>query len=103
MGPSREVLADVDVNLQINLRAMQVSVRAKQGRDVLPLLEILDALIAQVGGKGWGVAAATSGLAIHLVWRHPILANKYLLQALGSYETARLPDGSALPSVAYPL
>ena len=103
MWPSREVLADVDVNLQINLRAMQVSVRAKQGRDAQPMVEILDALIAQVGGKGWGVAAATSGLAIHLVWRHPILANKYLLQALGSYETARLPDGSALPVGDYPL
>ena len=102
MWPSREDLADVDVNLQILLRAMQVSVRAKQGRDALLMIEILDALISQVGGKGWGVAAATGGLAINLVWRDPILSNKYLLQALGSYETARLPDGSALPSIEQP-
>lgn len=103
MWPSPEVLANVDVNLQINLRAMQVDVRAKQGRDVAKVAEVLDALIAQVRGKGWGVAVACSGLAIHLVWRHPILANRYLLLALDNYEDARLPDGSVLPHTPYPL
>lgn len=101
--PSNDVLADVDVNLQINLRAMQVAFLAKQGRDIFRMVETLDALIVRVGGRGWGVAVASSGLAIHLVWRHPILANKYLLQALDNYETARLPDGSTLPPAAYPL
>lgn len=103
MWPSNQALSGVDPNLQMSLRAMQIAVLAKRGQDVQPGIETLDALIAHVGAQGWGVAVATSGLAIHLVWRDPILANKYLLLALGSYETARLPDGSALPPVAYPL
>ena len=96
-------LVGVDVNLQINLRAMQVAFRAKQDRDVRRVVEALDALIAQAGGKGWGVAVASSGLAIHLVWRDPILANKYLLLALDTYENAHLPDGSPLPPLPHPL
>jgi hypothetical protein len=101
-SPEPEGLAEVDANLQLMLRGMQISVRTKQGRDASLMIGILDTLIAQVHGKGWGVAAATSGLAIHLVWRDPILANKYLLQALESYGTARLPDGSALPTIEPP-
>jgi len=103
MWPSGQALSSVDVNLQMSLRAMQIAVLAKRGQDVQRVIETLDALIADVGAQGWGVAVATSGLAIHLVWRDPVLANKYLLLALGSYGTARLPDGSALPTVAYPL
>lgn len=103
MWPSSQALSGVDVNLQMSLRAMQVAVLAKRGQDIQPMSQTLDGLIADVGAQGWGVAAATSGLAIHLVWRDPILANKYLLLALGSYEAARLPDGSPLPPVAYPL
>jgi len=97
MWPSGQDLSSVDVNLQINLRAMQIAVLAKRGRDFLVAEAMLDALVGQVGGKGWGVAVASSGLAIHLVWRNPILANKYLLLALDNYESARLPDGSTLP------
>jgi hypothetical protein len=100
MWPSSQPLVDVDVNLQINLRAVQAIVLAKQGRDVAPTLETLDALIADVGGTGWGVAIAASGLAIHLVWGHPVLANKYLLLALDTFADARLPDGSKLPSLS---
>ncbi len=103
MWPSSQALSGVDVNLQISLRAMQIAVLAKRGQDIQPMIQTLDGLIAHVEAQGWGVAAATSGLAIHLVWRAPLLANKYLLLALGSYETARLPDGSPLPPVAYPL
>ena len=103
MWPSNQALSGVDVNLQMSLRAMQIAVLVKRGQDVRAGMETLDALIAHVGAQGWGVAIATSGLAIHLVWRDPILGNKYLSLALGSYEAARLPDGSALPPVDYPL
>jgi len=103
MWPSGQDLSSVDVNLQINLRAMQIAVLAKRGRDFLVAEAMLDALVGQVGGKGWGVAVASSGLAIHLVWRNPILANKYLLLALDNYESARLPDGSTLPPAPHPL
>jgi tetratricopeptide (TPR) repeat protein len=95
--------SDVDANLQLYLRAVQIVVLAKQARDVLPMVETLDALIAEVRGTGWGTAIATGTLALHLVWRLPILANKYLLQALGSFAGARLPDGSLLPIPDYPL
>ena len=100
MWPSAESLVDVDINLQINLRATQAIVLARQGSDVSPTLEILDALIAQVGGTGWGVAIAASGLAIRLVWGQPVLANKYLLLALDTLTDARLPDGSTLPPIS---
>ncbi|MGB7591339.1 MAG: hypothetical protein WCD04_19345 [Terriglobia bacterium] len=95
--------ADVDVNLQLSLRALQIVVLARQGRDVLPMVAALDALIGEVGGAGWGVAVATAGLAVRLARQLPIVANKYLLHALGSFADARLPDGSALPRVDYPL
>jgi tetratricopeptide (TPR) repeat protein len=100
LGP---VPSDVDINLQLYLRAMQIVALDNQGRNVLPMVERLDALIAEVRGKGWGVAIATSMLAVHLALGEPILANKYLLEALGSFADARLLDGSPLPSGDYPL
>ena len=69
MWPTREGLEHVDLDLQINLRAMQLAVRAKQGRDITAMVDTLDALIAEAGGQGWGVPAAASGLAIHFLWR----------------------------------
>jgi hypothetical protein len=102
MWPFGPFLSDVDVNLQICLRAMQIVVLAKQGRDIQPMVEKVDALISD-DVTGWGTAIASSTLAIHLVWRLPVLANKYLLHALSSFATARLPDGSALPHGDYPL
>jgi hypothetical protein len=102
MWPVGPPLSDVDVNLQICLRAMQIVVLAKQSRDIQPMVEKVDTLISD-DVNGWGTAVAASTLAIHLVWRLPILANKYLLHALGSFATARLPDGSALPHGDYPL
>jgi hypothetical protein len=103
MWPTSEALSGVDVNLQMSLRAMQMTLLIRRGQDVRPMVEALDALIANAGARGWGVAVATSGLAINLMSRSPILANKYLLIALGSYESARLPDGSPLPPLAHPL
>jgi hypothetical protein len=96
-------LAEVDVNLQMYLRSMQIIVLAKQGRDVLPMVQMLDSLIIEVGSTGWGTAIAASGVAVHLATQIPILANKYLLHALGNLRAARLPNGSALPLVDYPL
>ena len=101
MWPSGQGLESVDVNLQINLRAMQLAVLAKQNREFLTAKELFDQLIAQVGQEGWGVAVASRGLAIQLAGRYPVLANEYLLLALKSFETARLPDGTFLPSIPY--
>jgi tetratricopeptide (TPR) repeat protein len=103
MWPSASFLAKVDVNLQINLRAMQIVVLAKQGKDVLPTVGMLDTLIAEVGGTGWGIAIATSALAVNLARQMPMLANKYLLLALATFADARLPDGSPLPLGDSPL
>ena len=52
MWPTREGLEHVDLD-QINLRAMQLAVRAKQGRDITAMVDTLDALIAEAGGQGW--------------------------------------------------
>ena len=103
MWHSGRLRSDVGVDLQLYLRALQTVVLAKQGRDFLPTLEMLDALIAEVGGEGWGAALATGMLAVHLSGRMPILANKYLPLALRSFESARLPNGSPLPTADYPL
>ncbi len=104
MWASHQFLANVDINLQISLRATQATFLAKQGSDVAPALDALDALIADAGRTGWGIAIAASGLAIHLVWQQPVLANKYLLLALNTFADARLPDGSRLPQLgSHPL
>jgi tetratricopeptide (TPR) repeat protein len=101
--PLSEPLADVDLSIQIHLRATQIMLLEKKGKDVLSLVETLDALIARVNGTGWVIAISSGALAAHLALRYPALANKYLLQALSSSAGALLPDGSPLPVGDYPL
>ena len=100
---SSERLSEVDPNLQLFLRAIQVTVLAKQGHDIRPMIQRIDALVAELGGEGWGVAGASGMLSVNLVWDFPTLANKFLLVALRSYPNARMLDGSALPIGKDPL
>jgi len=95
--------AEVDLNLELYLRSMQIIVAAKLGRDIEPQLVLFDALLKEAGYAGWGVAIASGTLAIHLVWNFSALANKYLVYALKEFPSARLPDGSSLPIGNYPL
>ena len=95
--------ADVDLDLRLYLRAMQIVVLARQGRDVSSKVLDIDAMIAQAPSESWGAAAATGMLAINLVWWWPALANKYLAEALPRVSTARMLDGSRFPTGEYPL
>jgi hypothetical protein len=95
--------AEVDLNIELLLRSMQIIVAAKLDRDIEPQLILFDALLEEAGYTGWGVAIASSTLAIHLIWKFSALANKYLMYAVKAFPSARLPDGSSLPGGNYPL
>jgi hypothetical protein len=95
--------SEVDLNLELHLRSLQIIVAAKIGRDIEPELTLFDSLLAEADYTGWGVAIATAGLAIHLVWKFSALASKYLTYALKAFPSARLPDGSPLPVRDHPI
>jgi hypothetical protein len=97
------LISNVDINLRLYLSALQIVVLFRQGRDISTSIESMDALLNEAGGPGWGSVLSAGTLAIYLVWQRPILANKYLLQALAGASTVRLPDGSALPTRDYPI
>ena len=68
--------SEVDLNLELHLRSLQIIVAAKIGRDIEPRLAFFDSLLKQADYAGWGVAIATAGLAIHLVWKFSALAEQ---------------------------
>ena len=97
------LVSKVDLNLRLYLSALQIVVLFKQGRDISALIESVNTLLDEAGGRGWGAVLSAGTLAIHLVWQQPILANKYLLLALAGAATVQLPDGSTLPRSDYPM
>jgi hypothetical protein len=103
MWPAPIERSEVDLNLELYLRSVQIVVAAKLGRDIEPQLALFDALLKEAEYNGWGVVIGAGYLAIHLVWNFSASANKYLLYALKAYKTARLPDGSPLPTGDYPM
>ena len=103
MWPEPLDRSKVDLNLELFLRSAQIVVSAKLGRDLDRQLAAFDSLLKEAEYTGWGVAVGAGYLAIHLVWKFSAAASKYLLYALNAYKTARLPDGSALPTKNYPM
>ena len=103
MWPAALDRSDIDLNLELYLRSVQIVVAAKLGRDIEPQLALFDTLLNEAEYDGWGVAIGAGYLAIHLVWKFSASANKYLLYALNAYKTARLPNGSPLPTGDYPM
>ena len=103
MWPAPMERSEVDLNLELYLRSVQIVVAAKLGRDIEPQLALFDMLMKEAEYNGWGVAIGAGYLAIHLVWKFSASANKYLLYALNAYKTARLPDGAPLPTSDYPM
>ena len=95
--------SEVDLNLELYLRSMQIVVAAKLGRDIEPQLALFDTLLQEADYTGWGVAIGAGTLAIHLVWKFSASTSKYLLYALNSFPSARLPDGSSLPVRDHPM
>lgn len=100
---STVLASDVDINLRLYLCSLEIVVRLKQRRDIDSMISTLDGLLKAANHEGWGAVLAAGTLAIHLVWKQPTLANRYLLMALAGAGTARLPDGSLLPVGEYPL
>ena len=95
--------SEVDIDLRLYLCSLEIVVRLKQGRDIDSMISTMDGLLKTANPEGWGTVLAAGALAVHLVWKKPTLANRYLLVALGRPETARLPNGLLLPIAKYPL
>jgi tetratricopeptide (TPR) repeat protein len=93
----------IPVDLLLHLKAMQIALLARQGRDFSTRIAQIDQMIAGAPMDSWGAAMAAGTLAIHLVWLLPALANNYLLESLKRVPTARMPDGSTFPTREYPL
>ena len=85
--------SEVDLNLELYLRSVQIVVAAKLGRDIEPQLALFDVLLHEAEYNGWGVAIGAGYLAIHLVWKFSASANKYLLCALNAYKNAAFRTG----------
>jgi tetratricopeptide (TPR) repeat protein len=94
---------EIPLDLLLHLKALQIAVVAKQGRDFTAQLAQIDRMIGEAPKDSWGAAMASGTLAIYLVWLVPSLANQYLLESLKRVPTARLPDGSTFPVREYPL
>ncbi len=103
MWPQPIDRAEIDLNFEIYLRAVQIVVIAKLGRPIEHELAQFDALLEEAEHQGWGVAIGAGYLAIHLVWKFSAVASKYLVPALTAFQVAHLPDGSRLPVADYPL
>jgi hypothetical protein len=91
---------EIDINLRLFLRALQIGAFYKKGRDVSFLLEDFDRLIETPESPEvqWGRFMAASFLIIQFAFSKPSWANKYLLVALreGGGDSIRLPNGKRL-------
>lgn len=103
MWPAAMDRSEVDLNLELYLRSVQIVVAAKLARDIEPQLALFDVLLNEAEYNGWGVAIGAGYFAIHFVWKFSASASKYLLYALNPYKNARLPDGSPLLTSDYPM
>lgn len=89
----------VDINLRLNLRAVQIALAEKRKKDYSFLSDDLKQLLSQAQSDGkaqLGVFMASSLLATQLFRKNPSLANHYILMALRSAREAVLPDGEKL-------
>jgi hypothetical protein len=78
------------------VRALQVVALNERGRDIAPLLVDLDRLLEEAGENAWGTAIGSSLISIRLFSKYPAVANRYLLLALQSFESATLPNGTRI-------
>ena len=86
----------VDINLRLFLRALQIRTFYTRGKEVSYLLQDFETLALQSDAdQHWGIFMAASFLAIAFAYSKPPWANRYLLMALrsGAGDTRPLPDG----------
>ncbi len=89
----------VDINLRLNLRALQIALAERRKKDYSFLSDDLRQLLSQAKSDGkaqLGVFMASSLLATQLYRKNPSLANNYILMALRSSLKAVLPNGKQL-------
>jgi hypothetical protein len=89
--------SDLDINIQLFLRALQVELADKQGADFGDLLADLDKLTQKaqsMSNAHFGLLAAGGSITIRFAKKHPAIANRYLLVMLRSAPHALLPDGT---------
>lgn len=87
----------LDLNIRLNVRALQISLTAKRGKDVSDLLLDFDSLMNEAKDRPdaqIGIFMACSYLMLQLARRHTVKANHFGLAALRSARIAVLPDGS---------
>lgn len=93
----------VDPEVRLAVRAFQVVILAKLGRDYTHFADELGELIQKPSIQGWAVLLASTTVALHMALRSPALANQYVAIALEHSDADRLPDGSRITSGDTPL
>ena len=88
-----EIPDQIDINLKLHIRGLQIVATDNRGRSIDFLLSKLDQELDSGGENTWGGAVATGFLAIRLCKKHPVIANQYLLKYLQRSESVVFPDG----------
>ncbi len=88
-----EIPDQIDINLKLHIRGLQIVATDNRGRSIDFLLSKLDQELDSGGANTWGGVIATSFLAIRFCKKHPAIANRYLLKYLQRPESVVFPDG----------
>ncbi|MBN3906558.1 MAG: 5'-methylthioadenosine/S-adenosylhomocysteine nucleosidase [Nostoc sp. NMS1] len=96
---------EMDLNIRILLRGLQIIVNHKHGKDISYIVQDLNMLLQQATeNEAFSVVGSAMYAIMALSQNTPILANHYLLTSLRFLPQAHLPDGSELilPKEAQP-
>jgi len=88
-----EIPDQIDINLKLHIRGLQIVATDNRGRSIDFLLSKLDQELDSGGANTWGGAIASSFLAIRFCKKHPAIANRYLLKYLQRPASVVFPDG----------
>jgi hypothetical protein len=88
-----EIPDQIDINLKLHIRGLQIVATDNRGRSIDFLLSRLDQELDSGGVNTWGGAIASSFLAIRFCKKHPAIANRYLLKYLQRPASVVFPDG----------
>jgi tetratricopeptide (TPR) repeat protein len=85
----------IDQNLKLHIRSLQIEVMDNRGRAIDFLLTKLDQELDAGGSTTWGGLLATSFIAIRFCKKHPAIANRYLLKYYQIPNSVLMPDGKS--------
>jgi hypothetical protein len=98
-----EIPDQIDINLRLHIRGLQIVAMDNRGRSIDFLLSKLDHELDAGGANTWGGAVASSFLAIRFVKKHPEIANRYLLKFLQISDSVVFPDGNPVSQGETPI